>query len=86
MSSVTKIIQMAAPVLMGFLGNAKRKDGVSQSGLTDLIGAAMGESSNNMSIIESLLDADNDGSVIDDVAGKLLGDKAGGLLGGLFGK
>ncbi|MBB4119954.1 hypothetical protein GGR32_002266 [Mesonia hippocampi] len=86
MSSVTKIIQMAAPVLMGFLGNAKRKDGVSQSGLTDLIGAAMGESSSNMSIIESLLDADNDGSVIDDVAGKLLGDKAGGLLGGLFGK
>ena len=43
-------------------------------------------------LIESILDGDNDGSVIDDVAGMLLsggGQKKsgglGGLLGGLFG-
>ena len=43
-----------------------------------------------MSFLESILDADGDGSVIDDVAGMILGDSKkkgglGGLLGGLFG-
>ncbi len=44
------------------------------------------------SLIESLLDGDNDGSIIDDVAGMVLGggnskkSGLGGLLGGLFGK
>ena len=43
------------------------------------------------SFLESILDADGDGSVIDDVAGMVLGDSSkgkgglGGLLGGLFG-
>ena len=43
--------------------------------------------------IEKILDADGDGSVVDDVAGMLLGgnksnsgDGIGGMLGGLFGK
>ena len=45
----------------------------------------------NQSFLESMLDADGDGSVIDDVAGMVLGGKKGksglgGLLGGLFGK
>ena len=45
------------------------------------------------SLIESLLDGDNDGSVLDDVAGMVFGGGGqkksggiGGLLGGLFGK
>lgn len=44
------------------------------------------------SLIESLLDGDNDGSVLDDVAGMVFGGGnqqkkggIGGLLGGLFG-
>ena len=39
--------------------------------------------------LEKILDADGDGSIIDDVAGLLGGSKKGGLgglLGGLFGK
>jgi hypothetical protein len=44
----------------------------------------------HQSLVNRLLDADGDGSIIDDVAGMLLsGGKKGGLgslLGGLFGK
>jgi hypothetical protein len=45
------------------------------------------------SFLESILDADGDGSIIDDVAGMVLGGNGnkkkgglGSLLGGLFGK
>jgi hypothetical protein len=44
---------------------------------------------NKHSFFESILDADNDGSVLDDVAGAVLGEKKtglGGLLGKLFNK
>ena len=42
-------------------------------------------------MIESFLDADGDGSILDDVAGMVLSGSSkkgglGGLLGGLFGK
>jgi len=91
-NSVAKIIQMAAPILMGVLGNQKRKDNVGESGLGDLLGSVMGENTNHdRSLIETLLDADGDGSVIDDIAGMVLGGKKkkggiAGMLGGLFGK
>jgi hypothetical protein len=91
-NSVAKIIQMAAPILMGVLGNQKRKDNVGESGLGDLLGSVMGENTNHdRSLIETLLDADGDGSVIDDIAGMVLGSKKkkggiAGMLGGLFGK
>jgi hypothetical protein len=50
-----------------------------------------GDQQQDQSFLESLLDADGDGSIIDDVAGIVLGGdkKKGGisdLLGGLFGK
>jgi hypothetical protein len=47
------------------------------------------QSNSNQSVITSLLDADGDGSVIDDIAGMAMGNKKGGLcgmLGSLFGK
>lgn len=43
------------------------------------------------SFLEQILDADGDGSIVDDVAGMVLGNasgsqqKSGGLLGGLLG-
>ncbi|SRX56002.1 DUF937 domain-containing protein [Aequorivita sp. CIP111184] len=90
-SSVAKIIKMAAPILMGVLGNQKRKDNVGESGIGDLLGSVLGKNTNHdQSFIETLLDADGDGSIIDDVAGMVMGGKKkgglGGLLGGLFGK
>ena len=89
-NSVNKILEMAAPVVMGLLGQQKRKDNVGASGLSDLLGSVMGSSSSHdQSMLETLLDSDGDGSVIDDVAGMVLGGKnskkGGSLLGGMFG-
>ncbi len=77
------LMAMLAPVVMGMLGKTKRDQGLDAGGVTDLLtGFAKQEQSKNpaMSIITGFLDADGDGSIIDDVAGML----GKGLLGGLF--
>ena len=97
--SVGNILKVAAPILMGVLGKQKKQQNVSNSGdLTGLLGGLLGGASQSgpvtkeQTFLEKVLDADGDGSVVDDVAGMLLGgsDKKsgglGGLLGGLFGK
>ena len=92
--SVGQIIKIAAPILMGMLGKEKQAANVDQNGIGDLLGSVLGGQSggsSDQSFIEKILDADGDGSIIDDVAGMVLGgDKKkggiGGLLGGLFGK
>lgn len=88
-SSVGKILQMAAPVVMGLLGKQKRKDNVGTSGLSDLLSSVMGSNaSHDQSLIESMLDANGDGNVIDDIGGMLMGKKGkkgGSLLGGMLG-
>ena len=91
--SVGNILKVAAPILMGVLGKQTRQQSVSSSnGIGDLLGGMLGGSSakQEQSFLESILDADGDGSVVDDVAGMLLGggkkkSGLGGLLGGLFG-
>ncbi|MGC1633648.1 MAG: DUF937 domain-containing protein [Gelidibacter sp.] len=91
--SVAQILKVAAPILMGLLGNqAKQQNVNSPGGLDGLLGGLLGGASKNnqQSFLESILDADKDGSIIDDVAGLFLGsDKKkggiGGLLGGIFG-
>src|SRR5690606_19138210 len=90
--SVAQIIKMAAPILMSVLGSQKRKDNVGESGIGDLLGSVLGKNTNHdQSLLTTLLDADGDGSVIDDVAGMVMGGNKkkggiGGLLGSLFGK
>ncbi len=90
--SVAQIIKMAAPILMAVLGSQKRKDNVGESGIGDLLGSVLGKNTNHdRSFIETMLDADGDGSVVDDIAGMVMGSNKkkgglGGLLGGLFGK
>lgn len=94
--SVGNILKVAAPLLMGMLGKQKKEQNVSSSGdLTGLLGGMLGGSSasNDQSFLEKILDADGDGSVIDDVAGMFLGGNKksfggglGGMLGGMFGK
>ena len=74
------------------LGKQKKQQNVSsESGIGSLLGGLMGggnEEPKQQSLIESILDGDNDGSVIDDIAGMVLGGNkgGGGLLEGLFGK
>ncbi|MCF4101733.1 DUF937 domain-containing protein [Gillisia sp. M10.2A] len=88
-SSVSNIIKMAAPLLMSILASQKRKENVQSSGLGSLLDSVMGSSgTHDASLIETLLDKDGDGSVIDDVAGMILGGGkkgGGGLLGGMLG-
>jgi len=93
-SSVSQILKVAAPILMGVLGKQAQQNNVNSSnGIGDLLGGLLGgsEAQNEQSFLEKILDADGDGSVVDDVAGMVLGGGKkkgglGGLLGGLFGK
>lgn len=97
--SVMKILSVAAPILLGYLGKQSKEQNVSSSnGIGDLLGGLMGGSDKaqqpkQQSLIESILDGDNDGSILDDVAGmvfnsggKSSGGGIGSILGGLFGK
>ncbi|WP_340063094.1 DUF937 domain-containing protein [Ascidiimonas aurantiaca] len=91
--TIAQILKVAAPIIMGFLGKQTRQSQVNDSqGLNTLLGSMLGgQPKQNQSLIESLIDADGDGSVLDDVAGMVLGNRKqkgglGGLLGNLLGK
>ncbi|MGB5821314.1 MAG: DUF937 domain-containing protein [Saonia sp.] len=94
--TISTILKVAAPLLMGFLGQQSRQQNISDSnGLGSLLGGMLGggeSGGQQQSLIESFLDSDGDGSILDDVAGMVLGGGKqkkggiGGLLGGLFGK
>lgn len=92
-SSIATILQVAAPILMGMIGQQKQQRNVSDaSGIQNLLGGMMGggqQADKQQSLIESFLDSNGDGSILDDLASVALGGKKGGiggLLGGLFGK
>jgi hypothetical protein len=95
-AAVMNILKVAAPLLLGYIGKQQKTQQVSSSsGMEGLLGELLGGESNQnqqQSLIESVLDGDNDGSVIDDLAGMVLGggntksSGLGGLLRGLFGK
>ncbi len=95
MASVMKVLTVAAPIVMGVLGKENKQQNASnQNGIGDLLGGLIGGGANankQQSMIEKLLDGNGDGSILDDVAGMVIGGgskKSGlaGLLGGLFGK
>lgn len=78
------LLKMLAPIVMGALGKTQRTQGLNPGKL----GAVLGQEQQRMErkqpglggMLGSLLDADGDGSAVDDLA------KIGGsLLGGLFG-
>ncbi len=92
MSKSMDLLKMAAPVIMGLLGKQSRQNNVSDGGgLEDLLGGFLGggnQAKEGQSLITKILDANGDGSIIDDVMGMVTGSKKGGLgglLGGLFG-
>jgi len=86
------LLKMAAPVIMGFLGKQSRQNNIADSkGLDDLLGGLLGggnQVQEGQNMITKILDADGDGSIIDDVIGMATNDKKGklgGMLDGLFG-
>jgi hypothetical protein len=84
-AKVSSMMATLAPVVMGALGKLRRENNLDAGALQDLL---KGEERNlqqrapEMGMLGSLLDADGDGSVVDDVIGKI----GKGLLGGLFKK
>ena len=83
MASVTKIIAMVAPLVMGALGRSKQQQGLDAGGLASMLGqereVARQRSPEAVDMLTRFLDADDDGSAMDDVAA--MGTK---LLGSLF--
>jgi len=71
MGSAMNILKMAAPIVMGMLGKQTREQQVSNpTDLTNIIGSMLGghkEVEQHSSFIEQILDADNDGSIVDDL-------------------
>jgi hypothetical protein len=93
MGSAMNLLKMAAPVIMGMLGKETRQNNINDAnGIGNLLGGLLGGSANKeQSLVTQILDADGDGSVIDDIIGMAAGGSKkkgglGGLLGGLFGK
>jgi len=86
--AVMNILKVAAPLVLGYLGKQKNQQQVqTSSGMEGLLGGILGGNNQQQSMIESLLDGNNDGSVIDDLAGMMLGRNKGnsGGLGDLLG-
>lgn len=90
MSAVMSLLQMVAPVILGYLGKQSRQNNVNDAGgIENLLGGLLGgNAKQDQNLVSQLLDADGDGSVIDDIIGMASGSKKGGigsLLGGMFG-
>lgn len=83
MASVSKILAMVAPLLMGALGRAQRTQGLDASGLAAVLGQqqkAVGKASPSaVDLFSKILDSDGDGDPMDDIV-----KMGSGLLGGLF--
>ena len=83
-SIVGKLLPMLAPVVLGALGRQKREANLNADGLASMLGAErqqMEQANPAMGMLQGLLDQDGDGSIADDILGKV----GKGLLGGLFG-
>jgi len=76
MGTAMKLLQMAAPIVMGYLGKQSRQQNVSDgSGIENLLGGLLGGGAQKeQSLVTQILDADGDGSVIDDIIGMASGN------------
>jgi len=76
-----QLLAMLAPVVMGALGQTKRSNGFGADDLAALLGGQRQSFDGPLGSLVGMLDADGDGSIVDDVV-----DAGSKLLGGLFGK
>lgn len=79
-AAIGNILEIAAPLVMGALSKKQAEQGLDAGGLSSYLGnqhqAAQNSASPLMNMLFDLLDANNDGSIIDDIgriAGKLFG-------------
>ncbi|MEO7521844.1 MAG: DUF937 domain-containing protein [Gemmatimonas sp.] len=76
----TQLLVMLAPMVLAYLGRAKREKGLDAGGLGSVLTRErenMGPRAGGMGSLLSMLDRDGDGSVVDDV---------GGMVGKMFGR
>mgnify|MGYP003574317419 CR=1 FL=1 len=75
LSQMGGLLEMAAPLVMGALGKKQREGSLGSGGLADLLGgereAVRRREPEATDLLTSMLDEDGDGSVMDDIAGKL---------------
>ncbi len=79
---VAQLLQIAAPLVMGALGSQQQQQGLDPQGLSSFLGNQQQQAQQSqpdlMGSINTLLDANRDGSALDDIlgmAGKLFGNK-----------
>jgi hypothetical protein len=72
-AQVTRLLTMLAPVVLGALGRAQRQQSLDAGGLSSLLQAdsrqMASRSPDLMSLATRLLDQDQDGSIVDEIAG-----------------
>jgi hypothetical protein len=82
-AAVAKLLMMLAPIVMGALGKAQRGGGLDAGGLFSMLESqqkrAQQAAPDAFGALSKMLDADGDGSALDDVA-----DLGTGLLGAFF--
>ena len=96
LSMITKLLPLLAPLVMGYLSKQKQAKSLDDAGLGSMLNDERRQvetKSPGLGGLASILDADGDGSVIDDVMDMASGGSAGGAaggqkggLGGLLGK
>lgn len=75
--TVMKLLPVLAPLVMGYLSKEKQTKGLDASGVGSMLNEqrqVSEKSSPGLGGLASLLDADGDGSVVDDIMGKLSGN------------
>ena len=71
------LLENLAPMVMGFLGNQKKSQGLNVSALAGLLGNEAqkvnegGQGADAMGFLNNFLDSDGDGSSMDDIAGMI---------------
>jgi len=70
---IAKIFSIAAPIVMGALGKQRQQSNWDQNGLSDALTKSTDvfrqQNQQGMGWIEKMIDSDNDGSTMDDIAG-----------------
>lgn len=75
-AKVARMMAMLAPIVMGYLGRQKRQQNLDARSLGDLLGGEAGaleKKDAGFGMLGRLLDQDGDGSIADDLLGKLFG-------------
>jgi hypothetical protein len=71
---IAQLLQMLAPIVLGYLGRQKRQQSMSAGVLGELLGAQSSRAQAQnpaLGALASLLDKDDDGSIVDELGGML---------------